>query len=53
MFRPFCHTIVVPGTLAAAVQYCWTAPMDCTLQHVEHGAVQRRKRPYQDRHVCR
>ncbi len=34
MFRPFCHTIVVPGTLAAAVQYTWTAPMDCTLQHV-------------------
>ena len=34
MFRPFCHTIVVPGTLAAAIAYAWTAPMDCTLQHV-------------------
>jgi len=34
MFRKFQQTIVVPGTLSAAVQYVSTIPSPCTIQHV-------------------
>jgi len=34
MLRPFVFPMHVPGTLAANITVRWTAPMDCTLQHV-------------------
>ena len=34
MFRKFAHTIVVPGTLSAPVQYTATMPSACTIQQV-------------------
>jgi len=34
MQRKFCHTIHVPGSLAADMAVYWTVPSDCTLQHV-------------------
>ena len=34
MFRPFLVTIGVPGTLAANIVFKYTAPMDCTMQHL-------------------
>ncbi|MCJ7737450.1 MAG: hypothetical protein MUQ10_09075 [Anaerolineae bacterium] len=34
MFRKFCQTIVVPGTLTGPVSYTATIPSACTIQHV-------------------
>jgi len=34
MFRKFCQTIVVPGTLTGPVLYTVTMPSACTIQHV-------------------
>ena len=34
MFRPFVMTFHFPGTMSADTTARWTAPMDCTLQHL-------------------
>jgi hypothetical protein len=34
MLRKFVQTIVIPGTLSAAVQYVATVPSDCTIRHI-------------------